>query len=164
MVDNSRGILVDNHVMCEIGHLAKTGMPIAVDFDSTLALTDGYPHIVGVNGKCFEVLHKWQDAGCKILLNTMRRGKDLESAVVWCANCGFFFDGVNKNPDDNTEGHTKIYATFYVDDKALGTPLIHDKSGKLKSHVDWNYIDTVYTTQIIEITNKIKQCYDTKEI
>lgn len=158
MVVKSQTFQVNNHLLCEAKALAQQGIPIAVDFDSTLALTDGYPNIVGVNGNCFEILHKWQNIGCKIILNTMRHTKDLEQAVVWCSNCGFFFDSINCNPENDTRDPTpcnKVYAMFYIDDRALGVPLKHDTSDVIKDHVDWDEIDTIYTPLIEELIEKL---------
>ena len=142
--------------------LAQDGIAIAVDFDSTIALTDGYPNIMGPNGNVFQILRKWQDMGCKILLHTMRHDKDLEAAVVWCANCGFTFDGVNVNPENEERdpGCDKMYATFYIDDKAFGTPLLYDTAGVLKDHVDWETIDKQYTPFLKTLITKTKQAKD----
>lgn len=147
----------DGFLLSEISRLAKDGISIAVDFDSTLCLTDGYPHIVGVNGKCFKVLHEWQSMGCKILLHTMRQGQDLLDAVVWCEEQGFLFDAVNCNPEsDRLYPHAeKMYAVLYVDDKAMGTPLLRDTEGIVRDHVDWNRIDENITPLLTEIISKL---------
>ena len=151
---------VNDFLVNEAINLCKEGISIAVDFDSTLCLTDGYPNILGPNGDCFWILHKWQDMGCKILLHTMRHGKDLEEARVWCANCKFFFDGVNHNPENEArdpEYNEKMYAMFYIDDKAFGTPLLHDTTGKIKDHVDCETIDRIYTPFLTELIKRIKE-------
>jgi len=160
MIKRTDILRVNNHLTTEVVALAKHGISIAVDFDSTIALTDGYPNIVRPNGNVFQVLHKWQhDLGCKILLHTMRHGKDLEAAVVWCANCGFTFDGVNVNPENEERdpGCKKMYATFYIDDKAFGTPLLYDTTGVLKDHVDWETIDMMYTPFLKTLVSQINK-------
>ena len=149
---------IDDFLVNEIKHLAKNGISIAVDFDSTLCLTDGYPNIVRPNGDCFWILRKWQDMGCKIILHTMRHGNDLEAARAWCANCKFFFDGVNCNPenDERDPDHSeKVYAVFYIDDKAFGTPLLHDTNGIIRDHVDWQEIDKIYTPFLEDLITEI---------
>ena len=153
---------IDWFLLNEIKYLAQNGISIAVDFDSTLCLTDGYPNIVGPNGDCFHILRKWQAMGCKILLHTMRHGTELEAARVWCANCKFFFDGVNHNPENeerDPDWNEKMYAVFYIDDKALGTPLLHDTEGIIRDHVDWEEIDKIYTPFLEELIEKVKN-YD----
>lgn len=156
----TRKLAVNQFLIDEARHLCKQGVSIAVDFDSTLCITDGYPNILRPNGDCFYILRKWQDMGCKILLHTMRHGKHLEEARVWCANCKFFFDGVNHNPENeerDPEYNEKMYAMFYIDDKAFGTPLIHDRYEKVKDHVDWEEIDKMYTPFLEELIQKIKE-------
>lgn len=148
----------DDFLLSEVARLSNRGISIAVDFDSTLCLTDGFPHIVAQNGRCFEILHKWQDAGCKIILYTMRHDDDLDDAVEWCKECGFVFDGINKNQenDERDPECDKLYAVFYIDDKAFGVPLLCDTEGKVRDHVDWDKIDSVFTPLITEINEKIK--------
>ena len=139
--------------------LCKDGVSIAVDFDSTLCLTDGFPNILGPNGNCFHILRKWQRMGCKILLHTMRYGKDLEEAIVWCSNCKMFFDGINHNPCEEArdpEYQGKMYALFYIDDKAIGTPLLHSKYERIRDHVNWAKIDEIYTPLIEQLMDMIK--------
>ena len=140
----------------EVKRMASEGISIAVDFDSTIALTDGYPNIIAPNGRVFDILHKWQDMGCKIILNTIRWGDELEKAIAWCANCGFFFDSVNCNPEyERKFGNEskKLYATFFIDDKNIGTPMTekHSVFGNydIRFHVDWDGIDRM-TTPVLE--------------
>lgn len=155
---------VNDFLLDEIMKISNGNVTIAVDFDSTLCLTDGYPNILRPNGDCFYILRKWQEMGCKIILHTMRYGKDLEDAVVWCSNCKFFFDGVNRNEEhelfDPNHSRDKMYAVFYIDDKAFGTPLLHDKFGIIKDHVDWDEIDRRYTPFLRELIMKLnkKKC------
>jgi hypothetical protein len=154
-----KNLTPDGFILSEVSKLAKHGVSIAVDFDSTLCLTDGYPNIVGVNGDCFSILHKWQDIGCKILLHTMRNNGDLEAAVKWSKEQGFIFDGVNCNPeaDERYPGYSqKMYAVFYIDDKSFGTPLLHDTDGRVRDHVDWQEIDKIYTPYLEKIITSIK--------
>lgn len=153
-------LTVDGFLLSEVSRLSKEGIAIAVDFDSTICLTDGYPHIVAPNGYCFYVLTKWQKMGCKIILHTMRHGKDLDDAVSWCKECGFIFDGVNHNPENekrDPEYNEKMYAVFYIDDKNFGVPLLHDTQGTVRDHVDWVEIDKIYTPFLEEIITKLKE-------
>lgn len=154
---------IDMFLISEVLRLSKNGVSVAVDFDSTLCLTDGYPHIVAVNGSCFSVLHKWQGMGCKILLHTMRHGKDLDDAVSWCKDNGFTFDGVNHNPENeerDPDYNEKMYAVFYIDDKCFGMPLLHDTQGKIRDHVDWQEIDRIYTPFLWELIIKVNNLRD----
>ena len=77
------------------------------------------------------------EAGSKLILYTMRTGKELDAAVQWFARHNIPLWGVNKNPDQHkwTES-PKIYANKYIDDAALGVPLL-EPSGADRPHVDW---------------------------
>lgn len=148
--------MIDEIFIDEVKRMSEDGISIAVDFDSTICLTDGYPNILGPNGIVFDVLHKWQNMGCKIIMNTIRNGKDLENAVVWCSNCGFNFDYVNENKEYERKFgkcYNKLYATYYIDDKNVFTPLTKECLGyekyNVRLHVDWVYVDK-YLTPIIE--------------
>lgn len=152
-------LTVDGFIASEVIRLASGGISIAVDFDSTIALTNGYPNIIGPNGKVFDVLSKWQKMGCKIILHTMRHSQDLADAVIWCNNNGFFFDGINHNIENELRDpnyNEKMYAVFYIDDKSFGTPLLHDTTGEVRDHVDWDELDKRYTPFLNELINKTK--------
>ena len=45
----------------EIKNLITEKLPILVDFDSTMVITDNFPNIVGENKPCVEVMKKWID-------------------------------------------------------------------------------------------------------
>lgn len=95
---------------------------IAVDFDNTLALTD-YPTILKPNEPLIRYLINQRRQGTKVILWTCRCGDDLDAAVEWCAQQGLMFDAVNDNIPEAVatfgDNSRKIYADFYVDDKAI---------------------------------------------
>lgn len=125
-------------------------LPISVDFDATLCYPHMYPHIGRVNGRCFEVLKKWQDMGCMILLSTMRGGKELKEAVDWCAKQGFTFDAIGRNPTQDSwcgPDVQKIYSILDIDDRNAGVPLLGEECDG-RGWVDWDEIDRVYTPKI----------------
>ena len=118
----------------------RHGLPISVDFDGTLCKPHCYPDIGSVNGPCFDVLRKWQDAGCIILLSTMRGGRELEAAVEWCRFHGFEFDGIDRNPEQDEwcdPSVRKIYSVIDIDDRDLGCPLSFEND--TRGHVDWEF-------------------------
>lgn len=137
--------------------LPKRGLPISVDFDGTLCKPHCYPAIAEVNGRCFEILHRWQDAGCMILLNTMRGGTELKEAVDWCRQHGFEFDGVDRNPYQDEwcdPSVKKIYSVYDVDDRNLGCPLSFENDPR--GHVDWEVIDKHFTDHIVRMAAPYK--------
>ena len=136
----------------EFKDIVKGGLPISVDFDATLCKPHAYPHIIAENTPCFDVLHKWQNMGCMILLSTMHGGKELTDALDWCRERGFEFDGVNRNPTQDEwcrPGVFKIYSILDIDDRNAGSPL-QGEAYDGRGWVDWNEIDRIYTPKIKE--------------
>lgn len=108
---------------------------IAVDFDGT-CVTHEYPK-VGQDIGAEPVLKRLIASGAKIILWTMRHEQGLADAVKWFEDRGIPLYGVNKNPTqaDWTDS-PKAYAQLYIDDAALGIPLLFQPSVK-RPFVDW---------------------------
>lgn len=98
-------------------------MIFAVDFDGTLVANE-YPEIGLTRWNVVTFCKKRQSLGDKIILWTCRTGHDLKAAVDYLRDiCSFIPDYINENvPWDHTlypnEGR-KIYADYYIDDKAI---------------------------------------------
>ena len=94
----------------------------AVDFDGTLAVTR-FPEIIGPRKKVVAAVKMLKASGHKIILWTSRDGKELEAAVEWCKAQGIVFDAVNAPLPEQIQrwgnDTRKIYADFYIDDKAM---------------------------------------------
>ena len=115
---------------------------IAVDFDGTF-VAHAYPEIGRENPNAFRVLKKLQDQGIPLILWTMRSGKALDEAVAYCENKGIIFWGINENPSQKQwTDSPKIYASIYIDDAALGCPVIWDQSTN-RHMVNWRDIEAM---------------------
>ena len=94
----------------------------AVDFDNTLAVTR-FPEIVEPKAKVVAAVKMLKANGHKVILWTSRAGKDLEAAVEWCREQGIVFDAVNEPLPEQMDrwgnDTRKVYADFYIDDKAM---------------------------------------------
>ena len=111
-------------------------MIIAVDFDDTCVM-NAYPHVGGDIGAA-PVLRELVASGHKLILWTMRSGEGLEVAVEWFKENGIELFGINTNPgQDQWTASPKAYAEMYIDDLALGCPLVEPTHIKPKPHVDW---------------------------
>lgn len=120
-------------------------MYIAVDFDGT-CVTHEYPN-VGKDIGAVPVLKKLVDAGHKIILNTMRSGNELADAIQWFIDNNIPLFGINENPTQKTwTASPKVYAHLYIDDAALGCPLITNIFITKRPFVDW-----------IEVEKQLKQ-------
>lgn len=109
-------------------------MIIAVDFDGTIVRHD-FPRIGAEAPNAFKVLRKLQEGGHKLILLTMRCGKELNDALVFCADRGVKFWAVNDNPDQHSwTSSPKVYAQLYIDDLALGSPMADGV-------VDWHVVE-----------------------
>jgi ABC-type sugar transport system substrate-binding protein len=111
-------------------------MIIAIDFDGT-CVTHDYPD-VGRDIGAAEVIKKFVERGDQIILFTMRSGKTLQDAVDWFTANGIPLFGVNANPQQHTwTSSPKPYAHIYIDDAALGVPLMRP-IGNGRPYVKWN--------------------------
>lgn len=110
---------------------------IAVDFDGTVVKHE-YPEIGEDVPHAVEVLKKLNENGVRIIVWSMRCGKYLEEdAVNWFEKRGIKVWAYNENPEQKswTESR-KCYAQVYVDDAALGCPLVFPSDGA-RPYVDW---------------------------
>jgi len=69
---------------------------IAVDFDGTLVENE-YPDIGKPKLFAFETLKALQEKGFRLILWTVRSGKELDDAVAFCRSNGIEFYAVNRN-------------------------------------------------------------------
>lgn len=115
------------------------GYVIAVDFDGT-CVEHNYPAIgMDVEG-AVDVLRELNKHGHRIILNTMRSGQRLEAAVRWFRDRKIELWAVNRNPEqEQWTSSPKVYADIYIDDSALGCPLIF-LEGVRRPVVNWSKI------------------------
>lgn len=115
-------------------------MYIAVDFDGT-CVTHEYPK-VGKDIGAVPVLKKLTDSGHKIILNTMRSGKELADAIKWFIDNDIPLFGANENPTQKSwTTSPKVHADLYIDDAALGCPLKMDPTVSGRPFVDWYHVE-----------------------
>ena len=115
------------------------GYVIAVDFDGT-CVEHNYPAIgMDVEG-AVDVLRTLNKHGHRIILNTMRSGQRLEAAVRWFRDRKIELWAVNRNPEqEQWTTSPKVYADIYIDDSALGCPLIFLESVR-RPVVNWSKV------------------------
>ena len=117
-------------------------MYIAIDFDGT-CVTHDYPRI-GKDIGATEVLKRLIKSGHKLILNTMRSGKELQDAIDWFKENDIELYGANKNPSQKSWTNSpKVYAHMYIDDAALGCPLKMDLNLSNRPFVDWDVVSTL---------------------
>ena len=120
-------------------------MIIAVDFDGT-CVDHRFPEVGPDAPDSVTSLRALHAAGHELILWTMRSGKPLDDAVAWFASKGIPLYGINGNPDQHTWTKSpKAYAQIYIDDAALGCPLIELASFKRKC-VDWVSVMAILMT------------------
>src|SRR5574343_122261 len=117
------------------GQLNPVNYLIAVDFDGT-CVTHEYPK-VGVDIGAAPVLKELVENGHKLVLYTMRSGETLLDALEW-----FKFNEIPiERCETVIENQTwtqspKLYAQLYIDDAALGCPLLTSEKIE-RPYVDW---------------------------
>jgi hypothetical protein len=131
-------------------------MEICIDFDGT-CVTHEFPR-VGKDIGAIPVLNKIAEAGHNIILFTMRSdieevssddynihkqgGNYLTEAVNWFIDNNIPLYGVNVNPKQSTWTKSpKAYGQLYIDDAALGCPLVVNPEISERPFVDWNMVE-----------------------
>jgi hypothetical protein len=115
-------------------------MIVAVDFDGTV-VEHRFPDVGPDVTDSVHALRYLVSQGHKIILWTMRSGVYLEAAVKWYADRGIPLYGINANPGQRTwTDSPKAYANVYVDDAAVGCPLIYPVEEGRKPFVDWGAV------------------------
>ena len=75
----------------------------------------------------------------------MRGDKELDDAVKWLKERGIELFGVNYNPTQSWTTSPKVLANLYIDDAALGCPLITPRDSKTlgykRPYVDWDAVE-----------------------
>jgi len=117
-------------------------MIIAVDFDGTL-VEHRFPEIGPAVPEAFEYCKKFQEAGAKLILYTMRSDgferEYLSEAVELCREQGLEFWGVNTNPTQASWTNSpKCDAKLFIDDLAFGVPLVYPYQER--AYVDWGIV------------------------
>lgn len=118
----------------------KNTIDIAIDFDGTV-VTHAYP-LIGKDIGAVPVLKELIKNGHRLILNTMRSGLPLMEAVSWFKDTHHIeLYGVNSNPKQKewTES-PKVYAQLYIDDAALGVPLIRNVFVSDRPYVNWGAV------------------------
>jgi hypothetical protein len=115
---------------------------IAIDFDGTI-VSHKYPDVGAPLPYAIETMKDLQHQGARLILFTMRSGPTLIDAVEYCRQNGVEFWGVNENPEQSSwTASPKPYANIYIDDSALGCPMLHSfADGK---YVDWREIRRLF--------------------
>lgn len=133
-------------------------MIIAIDFDGT-CVTHDFPR-VGKEIGAVPVLKRLIEAGHKLILFTMRSdvenptsdnpeilqeaGAYLTDAVNWFKENDIPLWGIQTNPEQSTWTHSpKAYAHLYIDDAALGCPLVFNTSISERPFVNWSAVERI---------------------
>lgn len=129
--------------------IQRKGIIIGVDFDGT-CVTHDYPR-VGLDIGAAPILKRLADNGHKLMLWTMRGTKPhtdgtdtLGDAVKWFSDNDIPLWGVNENPTQKASGWSnsnKQHAELYIDDAALGCPLILNTEKSARPFVNWIVVE-----------------------
>lgn len=131
-------------------------MTLCVDFDGT-CVTHEYPR-TGLDIGAGPVLKYFSDRSNSIILYTMRGDDEQKSlfnftttpigqAKLWFASKKIPLFGINSNPKQRSWTNSpKPYAHIYIDDAALGCPLMTCSDSK-RPFVNWEEVVRIFTTQ-----------------
>jgi hypothetical protein len=123
-------------------------MIIALDFDGTLAVHE-WPDI-GEDIGAFSWLLQFQQDNIELryILWTVRSGRPLMEAIKLCECMGLRLWGINENPEQNWSPSNKAHAHVYVDDAALGAPLIYPSENGMRPYIDWHQMGPMLEDRI----------------
>ena len=114
-------------------------MKIAIDFDGT-CVSHEYP-LVGNDIGSIPVLKKLVESGNKLILYTMCSGTTLIDAINWFKENDIQLYSIQKDKgQERWTTSNKCYAELYIDDAALGCPLIFDIEISDRDFVDWKKV------------------------
>jgi len=126
-------------------------MVIGIDFDGT-CVSNNFPEI-GKDIGAVPVLKELVDKGHELVLFTLRsnvlndnnaflpQGNYLDDAVNWFKNKGIDLYGIQRNPtQDDWTSSPKADCQLFIDDAALGCPLITNYDISNLPFVDWNEV------------------------
>ena len=123
-------------------------MDIVIDFDGT-CVTHEYPAI-GREIGATSVLRDLADAGHRLILFTIRsndkkkNNRTLEDAVEWFRERDIPLFGIQTHPEQQLwTSSRKAYGDLYIDDAALGCPLIIPENEE-RPYVDWKTVRKLF--------------------
>ena len=129
-------------------------MDICIDFDGT-CVTHEFPEI-GKDIGAAAILKKLIENDHNLILFTMRSdddsgpsdefpdihgGKYLSDALDWFKANDIPLFGIQRNPTQTWTSSPKAYGQLYIDDAALGCPLIYNLKISDRPFVDWIRIE-----------------------
>lgn len=119
-------------------------MVIAIDFDGT-CVTHEFPK-VGRDIGAQQILRKLIENKHQLILYTMRSNRHRESylddAIAWFVRNEIPLYGIQINPTQKEWTlSNKCYAQLYIDDAALGCPLIQTVGGR--PYVNWDKVKVI---------------------
>lgn len=119
-------------------------MVIAIDFDGT-CVDHKYPDVGKDAPHAERVIKRIVKNGHKVVLWTMRSGQTLADAVSWFKSKDIELYGENTNPTQASwTSSPKAHANLYIDDAALGAPLI------LYAHLSYQCVDWLQVEVMLE--------------
>ena len=120
-------------------------MILAIDFDGTI-VEDQFPEVGKMIPGASEAINQLYADGYTIIIWSCRTGIKKTRAIEWLVMNGIKFHRFNESCPTNIALHggkdtRKVYANIYIDDAALGCPLIYNKNFHSRPYVDWVRVD-----------------------
>jgi hypothetical protein len=136
-------------------------MIIAVDFDGT-CVKHRYPMVGEDVDGAVSVLKELVRKGHKIILYAMRGGDTLDDAISWFMDNDIELWGINRNPEQyRWSSSPKVFANLYIDDAALGIPLIEPEDDR--DYVDWNRVRDILSLGKLSPQDDIRYSIEYKD-
>lgn len=135
---------------------------ICVDFDGTM-VNHVYPKVGEPAPGAIKWCKRFIKEGCRLILWTMRSGKDLEDAKDFFSKHNIPLWSVGVNPTQHRWTFSrKCYAHLYIDDAALGCPLIQVEEWE-RPCVDWETVGPMVMEMIEDYRKSLEKNSVTKD-
>ena len=122
---------------------------VGLDFDGT-CVKHKFPHLGEDVPHCVRVLHWLKTQNALFILNSMRSGSQLQDALNWFSARRIELYGINHHPKQREwTSSPKVLADLYIDDLALGIPLIIEDGHR--PYVDWIGVENLLKTTRINV-------------
>ena len=123
---------------------------IALDFDGTICKHTKFPNVGPPVPGAIDWIKKYDELGARQFLWSCRNGQYLGNAIEYLEENGVILEGYN----DISYGskafapYPKLFANIYIDDAAIGVPLIYTSDER--AYLDWDVVGPAVEARIIK--------------
>lgn len=115
---------------------------IGIDFDGTM-VEHRFPEIGAEVPESVRVVRRISDAGHIVVVWSCRSGRFADDAMAWFRRRDMRVRPAEWSPPRPPDRPWKTYVDVYIDDRALGVPLVAPAESGLAPYVDWLRVEVL---------------------